>query len=73
MGDSIAPLGLREYQKELSQHAKDGFNTVICAPTGAGKTHVAINIMLHHLETRQMDLATSLPKVNNLVSLSVYC
>jgi ERCC4-related helicase len=45
-------LKLRDYQVELAKFANDGINTVICAPTGAGKTIVAINIMENHLLRR---------------------
>ncbi|XP_005102833.1 uncharacterized protein LOC101853474 [Aplysia californica] len=43
-------LQLREYQKELAANALDGRNTIICAPTGCGKTRVATHIVSSHLE-----------------------
>ncbi|XP_059177104.1 antiviral innate immune response receptor RIG-I-like [Physella acuta] len=43
-------LNLKDYQVELAQKALDGLNTVIVAPTGSGKTRVAIKIILQHLE-----------------------
>lgn len=41
---------LRPYQQELAERALRGDNCVIIAPTGSGKTHVAIRIIQHHLE-----------------------
>ncbi|KAK7132848.1 hypothetical protein R3I93_019176 [Phoxinus phoxinus] len=40
---------LREYQKELTD-AAEGQNTIVCAPTGCGKTIVAVAICEHHLK-----------------------
>jgi replicative superfamily II helicase len=47
-------LNLRGYQSELSQFANEGINTVICAPTGSGKTIVAIDIIQKHLDRRNI-------------------
>ena len=44
---------LRSYQSELAIKAKQGKNTVICAPTGSGKTHVALDIIVSHLRRRK--------------------
>ncbi|XP_016359901.1 probable ATP-dependent RNA helicase DDX58 [Sinocyclocheilus anshuiensis] len=41
---------LREYQKELTAAAVKGQNTIICAPTGCGKTIVALAISDYHLK-----------------------
>ncbi|KAF4096228.1 probable ATP-dependent RNA helicase DDX58 [Onychostoma macrolepis] len=41
---------LREYQKELTATADQGQNTIICAPTGCGKTIVALAISEYHLK-----------------------
>ncbi|XP_067301547.1 probable ATP-dependent RNA helicase DDX58 [Pseudorasbora parva] len=41
---------LRDYQKELKDVAVQGQNTIICAPTGCGKTIVAVAICEHHLK-----------------------
>ncbi|XP_047662804.1 probable ATP-dependent RNA helicase DDX58 isoform X1 [Tachysurus fulvidraco] len=41
---------LRKYQKELATAAYNGLNTIICAPTGCGKTIVAVAICEHHLK-----------------------
>ncbi len=38
-------LALRNYQMELAEKAKEGTNCIIFAPTGSGKTHVALEII----------------------------
>ncbi|KAM4877276.1 antiviral innate immune response receptor RIG-I isoform 2-T2 [Thomomys bottae] len=40
----------RNYQLELALPAKKGKNTIICAPTGCGKTLVSLLICEHHLK-----------------------
>ncbi|KFP10984.1 putative ATP-dependent RNA helicase DDX58, partial [Egretta garzetta] len=40
----------RSYQTELAQPAVSGKNTLICAPTGSGKTFVALLICEHHFQ-----------------------
>ncbi|NWV77997.1 DDX58 helicase, partial [Dasyornis broadbenti] len=44
------PNKARSYQIELAQPAINGKNTLICAPTGSGKTFVALLICEHHLQ-----------------------
>ncbi|NXA84549.1 DDX58 helicase, partial [Thryothorus ludovicianus] len=44
------PKEARSYQIELAQPAIEGKNTLICAPTGSGKTFVALLICEHHLQ-----------------------
>ncbi|NXC63439.1 DDX58 helicase, partial [Aleadryas rufinucha] len=44
------PKKARSYQIELAKPAIDGKNTLICAPTGSGKTFVALLICEHHLQ-----------------------
>ncbi|CAD5118190.1 DgyrCDS6915 [Dimorphilus gyrociliatus] len=43
-------LVLRNYQKEYAETALQGFNTLIVAPTGTGKTHIAMYIVKEHLD-----------------------
>ena len=38
-------ISLREYQKELAKPAIKGQNCLIVAPTGSGKTRVALKII----------------------------
>lgn len=45
-----SPLKPRNYQLELALPAKKGKNTIICAPTGCGKTFVSLLICEHHLK-----------------------
>ncbi|KAL3863245.1 hypothetical protein ACJMK2_005010 [Sinanodonta woodiana] len=46
-------LQLRNYQTELAKIAVCGRNTIICAPTGSGKTWVALHIIKKHLEAKR--------------------
>uniref|UniRef100_A0A915J9A2 Helicase ATP-binding domain-containing protein n=1 Tax=Romanomermis culicivorax TaxID=13658 RepID=A0A915J9A2_ROMCU len=48
----IKELELRKYQEELCASAIEGHNVVICAPTGSGKTIVAVKIIQEHLRRR---------------------
>lgn len=48
---SIKDMKLRNYQIELAQPAYGGKNTIICAPTGSGKTFVALSICEQHLKS----------------------
>nr|XP_028567752.1 probable ATP-dependent RNA helicase DDX58 [Podarcis muralis] len=43
------PKEARSYQTELARPALSGKHTIICAPTGSGKTFVSIMICDHHL------------------------
>ncbi|XP_036891641.1 antiviral innate immune response receptor RIG-I [Sturnira hondurensis] len=45
-----SPLKPRNYQLELAAPAINGKNTIICAPTGCGKTFAALLICEHHLK-----------------------
>nr|XP_056704225.1 antiviral innate immune response receptor RIG-I [Euleptes europaea] len=46
------PKEARSYQTELAQPALNGKNTIICAPTGSGKTFVSLMICDYHLRNR---------------------
>ncbi|XP_077004089.1 antiviral innate immune response receptor RIG-I isoform X2 [Tamandua tetradactyla] len=48
--NSYSSLKPRNYQLELALPAKEGKNTIICAPTGCGKTFIALLICEHHLK-----------------------
>ncbi|XP_018112714.1 antiviral innate immune response receptor RIG-I isoform X2 [Xenopus laevis] len=50
VSQSDSTMKLRNYQEELAKPAYAGKNTMICAPTGSGKTLVSIAICKHHLE-----------------------
>ncbi|XP_030368622.1 probable ATP-dependent RNA helicase DDX58 [Strigops habroptila] len=62
------PKRARSYQTELAQPAINGYNTLICAPTGSGKTFVALMICEHHFQNMPSErkakvvfLATKVP------------
>ncbi|XP_005104367.1 antiviral innate immune response receptor RIG-I [Aplysia californica] len=65
-------LCMREYQTELAENAVKGYNTVICAPTGSGKTRVALHIIQEHLQKKEdakvVFLARTVPLVKQQYS-----
>ncbi|KAL8604967.1 hypothetical protein ACOMHN_028595 [Nucella lapillus] len=46
------PLELRPYQLELAREGLAGKNAIVVAPTGSGKTHVALKIIQSHLQQK---------------------
>ncbi|CAJ0937417.1 unnamed protein product, partial [Mesorhabditis belari] len=55
------PIHLREYQKELCGNALEGENTIICAPTGSGKTIVAAHIIKEYLKSQSLNRKSNQP------------
>ena len=50
IGDEAdSSLQLRDYQKQLVQRSLRGENDIIILPTGTGKTYIAIEVILYHL------------------------
>ncbi|XP_070779075.1 ATP-dependent RNA helicase DHX58 isoform X2 [Enoplosus armatus] len=47
----MADLGLYTYQEEVVERALQRENTIICLPTGGGKTRAAVYVAQRHLET----------------------
>lgn len=45
----LKPVNLRDYQNPLAEKSLRGENDIILLPTGAGKTYIAIKIIIEHL------------------------
>ncbi|KAM8855203.1 interferon-induced helicase C domain-containing protein 1 [Spinachia spinachia] len=54
-GPDKADIVLRDYQKDVASPALEGKNTIICLPTGSGKTRVAVHITKKHLDCRRAE------------------
>uniref|UniRef100_A0AC34FBL8 RNA helicase n=1 Tax=Panagrolaimus sp. ES5 TaxID=591445 RepID=A0AC34FBL8_9BILA len=50
---SLSNYNLYKYQEELAGQAMEGKNCIICAPTGSGKTLVAVHIIADHLRKKR--------------------
>ncbi|KAG8455056.1 hypothetical protein GDO86_001322, partial [Hymenochirus boettgeri] len=53
LSEPISMVKLRKYQEELATPAYTRKNTIVCAPTGSGKTLVSLSICKQHLNTIQ--------------------
>lgn len=53
------PIELRPYQLELTDAACKGINTIICAPTGSGKTIVTAYIISQHFRNIKAENKTA--------------
>ena len=51
-GNTNETFKLRPYQEEISRKILQGENDIIVLPTNTGKTAVATNAMLQHLQQR---------------------
>ncbi|XP_064604093.1 ATP-dependent RNA helicase DHX58-like [Liolophura sinensis] len=61
-----AELQLRDYQKELARAGLEGKNCVIVAPTGSGKTMVALKIIQKHFSRQDSGIRKVAFLVNNV-------
>uniref|UniRef100_UPI00359018D0 ATP-dependent RNA helicase DHX58-like isoform X2 n=1 Tax=Myxine glutinosa TaxID=7769 RepID=UPI00359018D0 len=63
---NVDPPPLRDYQLEVAQPALQGKNTIICLPTGTGKTRVAAFITQRHLSAATLKKGKVVVLVNKV-------
>lgn len=64
------PLKPRSYQLELASPALEGKNTIICAPTGCGKTFAALLICENHLTNNPAGQKRKIVDNNDIIVLT---
>lgn len=66
-------MQLREYQKELIKDVLRGYNALICAPTGSGKTIVAAAFIKEHfLSNKKLNKKVKVYKINFNIFKKIY-
>ena len=66
-------LKLRDYQVDLVKPALEGKNTIICAPTGSGKTFVAMEAIKHHVASPNRKYVAFIVNTVSLVEQQESC
>uniref|UniRef100_A0A1I8A5V3 Helicase ATP-binding domain-containing protein n=1 Tax=Steinernema glaseri TaxID=37863 RepID=A0A1I8A5V3_9BILA len=61
-------IELRDYQKELLSKV-NGRNTIICAPTGSGKTILAAQLILDHFEKKRKECKQEMGRTDHRESV----
>ena len=67
----MSSLTLRDYQHELAEVALTGKNTIVCAGTNTGKTHVAFYVIENHLlKNPEGKLVRMIKLVTSMISIT---